>query len=242
MKLPRRTKSVIPLILFLLGILSGVGLYWYTNNNSDSNRDNSTAATIQDTDTRMTITPTIDAFKIDTPASNLHVNLLALNKQHITLITTASRSTVDIKPDMFALKDALNKNTSDLSATIGKAYGSDAQRQFQELWTSNINNLLNYAAAMKKRDTIAIEQLNPGFVKFEEDYASFINTYNPELTKDSIKSFVSKYIASTKGVVDEYIPCNFENSIAKQAEAYEVIGQYSSTLAKAIISKYGKNL
>jgi hypothetical protein len=234
-------------MLAILGLFIGLGAWYFTNNTFrqrvDSFVENENRFVVDQRSDNVSVQPgdPTDVLNLDqinrSKAADFRVHLNSLNKQNVTLITTSMRSAIDTKPDLFAAKSALDKNTVEISESIGNIYGNDARERYLELWRNHTNELLNYSLAVKKGDNNLIKQASENLNNFIENYSTFMSSLNQELKKEDVKSLTLKYIDDMKAVVEAYVPCEFEASVRKQTEGYKQMEKMSDNFAIAIVNQ-----
>ena len=85
---------------------------------------------------------------LEEPQWRLRSELGRLLGEHVALAVAALRAGATTSPDFPAAADALNGNTSDLTAAIGTLFGEPAGNQFMSLWADHIDQLVAYTAGV----------------------------------------------------------------------------------------------
>ena len=93
-----------------------------------------------------TLLPPDQAAGLDAPSWRLRSELTRLLGEHVGLALTALRAGATSAPDFAASVDALNGNTTDVTAAVGSLFGEPAASQFMTLWADHLDQLGTYAA------------------------------------------------------------------------------------------------
>jgi hypothetical protein len=70
----------------------------------------------------------------------------------VALAVAALRAGATNSPDFTAAADALNGNTSDVTAAVATLFGAQAGQQFMSLWADHIDQLVSYTAGVAAND------------------------------------------------------------------------------------------
>lgn len=235
---PRRfSKAFKFLLIALLGFLAGFGgfyAYLKAKNNTQTKQE---TASQNNNNAPVTASPAATSQEI-TKAVDFRVTLTSTYKQHVSLTTTAVRSAIDAKGDLQALKTSIEKNSGVLAQNIGEIYGTDAQNKFTDLWKKHVEYMLTYALASKKNNSIERAQANASLQSFTIGMSELFTSLNPDIDKANMKALLDTYVADLKGVIDNYIPCDFAKSIQMQEETYKVVAQISDVLTDKTVKLF----
>lgn len=99
--------------------------------------------------------------------------------------------------------DQLRRNTADLTATIGFAYGPDSARAFNQQWAQHTQFLVDYAVATGAHDTGATDRALAALSDFAEDSASLLaNLTAGELPAGTAEELLAAHIAHMTTMLD----------------------------------------
>jgi hypothetical protein len=121
-----------------------------------------------------TLLPPEQAAVLEQPQWRLRSTLGRLLGEHVALAVAALRAGATTSPDFPAAADALNGNTSDLTAAIGSLFGESAGNQFMSLWADHIDQLVSYSAGVARNDGSRRERAAAELRAFEGRLAAFI--------------------------------------------------------------------
>ena len=93
----------------------------------------------------------------------------------VTLVEVMRAARVD-RGDVQIWIDQLTQNTTDLTATIGLAYGPVAARAFNQQWAQHTQFLLDYAVAVGQDDNDAAREAAKSLADYAHDSGSFFST------------------------------------------------------------------
>lgn len=123
-----------------------------------------------------TILPPDQAATLQQPSMRLRSELDRLLGEHVTLAVAALRAGATGSPDFTAAADALNGNTSDLTAAMGTLFGAQAGQQFMSLWADHVEQLVGYAAGVAANDAPRREAALGRLREFENQLAGFLDS------------------------------------------------------------------
>lgn len=174
----------------------------------------------------------------DTKAADLRVILNALEREHVSLASQATRNGFDGSADFDASAKALDSNSVELSKAVGSVYGAEAEAKFLEIWRSHIGFFVDYTVAAKAGDTAGMEKAVQNLGGYVDAISDFFSGANPNLPREAVHQLVSDHVGLLKGAVDAYGSGDFAGSHAKEHEAGNQIGQIADTTAGAIVKQY----
>jgi hypothetical protein len=123
-----------------------------------------------------TLLPPDQAGALEQPTWRLRSALDRLLGEHVALAVGALRAGGTNSPDFPAAADALNGNTSDLSAAMGTLFGAQAGQQFMTLWADHVDQLVAYTAGVAGNDQARKDAALAKLRDFEGRLAAFLDT------------------------------------------------------------------
>lgn len=174
----------------------------------------------------------------DTKAADLRVILNALEREHVSLASQATRNGFDGSADFDASAKALDGNSVELSKAVGSVYGAEAEAKFLEIWRSHIGFFVDYTVAAKAGDTAGMEKAVQNLGGYVDAISDFLSGANPNLPREAVHQLVSDHVGLLKGAVDAYGAGDHAGSYAKEHEANNQIGKIADTTAGAIVKQY----
>jgi hypothetical protein len=126
-----------------------------------------------------------------------------LLQEHLFLASFATSAAIGGRTDEFAAAgDALNTNGTDLGAAIGSIYGSDAQDQFNSIWSAHNGFFVDYTTGVATHDQAkmdkAVQDLTTVYVP---QFAAFLAGATG-LPEDTLTSLITDHVLTTKAIVD----------------------------------------
>ena len=123
-----------------------------------------------------TLLPPDQAAALDEPSWRLRSALDRLLGEHVALAVGALRAGGTDSPDFPAAAEALNGNTSDLSAAVGTLFGAQAGDQFMALWADHVDQLVGYTAGVAGNDAARKDAAVGKLRDFEGRLAAFLES------------------------------------------------------------------
>ena len=81
------------------------------------------------------------------------------DQEHLYLASFATDAALAGRNDEFAAAgDALNTNGTDLGAAIGTIYGTDAQDQFNKIWSAHNGFFVDYTTGVATKDQAKMDK------------------------------------------------------------------------------------
>ncbi len=176
----------------------------------------------------------------DDPASGLRSDLTYLLDGHVyaasIAIVTALGNGAD-SPEYEAAGVALGDNTDALAAAIGGVYGKDAGDQFKDLWNAHIGFFVDYTLASAEGDKKGMEKAAADLDGYREDFGAFLESANPNLTKEAVAEALDPHVKSLLTTIDSAVAGDakvFDN--LRTAASHDV--ELANILAGAIAAQY----
>jgi len=175
-------------------------------------------------------------------ASDLKTQAGSLAKTNGDLTVAVTTSAIDTPQDFDKQSKELAKNTEILGNTIGDAYGQNAKTTFAKMWESHLVSLINYAVAVKNNDTKTAQKSTSDLTQFEDNFAGFLNSLNPQLSKAAVSRKVKEYIDPLQASIDAHVKGDATLASAKQTEASQasqvLFNIITSSITKQFPDKY----
>ena len=139
----------------------------------------------------------------NTPAVGFRVALNQLLQEHLFLASFATDAAIAGRSDEFdAAGGALNTNGTDLGAAIGSIYGSDAQDEFNRIWSAHNGFFVDYTTGVATDDQAmadkAVEDLTTVYVP---EFSAFLAGATG-LPEDALVDLVTEHVLTVKAIVD----------------------------------------
>jgi hypothetical protein len=171
----------------------------------------------------------------DSDAANLRVSLDELLGEHIILAAKATDAALGGRNDQFAAYgDLLNTNGTDLGGAIGSIYGTDAEDQFNQIWSAHNGFFVDYTTGVATDD----------MAKADKAVSDLTGTYVPQfsaflagatgLPEAAVTDLVTQHVVQTKAVVDAQASGDWETAYAALRTAYAHMQMIGDALAPAI--------
>jgi hypothetical protein len=172
----------------------------------------------------------------EAPATQLRVALDRVLAEHAFLIIEVMRTGLTPGPRFDAAGNALDANTNELVAAIQSVYGADAAAAFGEQWRNHIAFLVDYARALKNRDTsaanLADTQLQNYVAKFSALLAGAV-----QLPEAAVAGLIREHVDQLKQVASLQT-ADFSAVYPAILETYEHMFMIGDALATAITAQF----
>jgi hypothetical protein len=141
---------------------------------------------------------------------------------HAILMVRLMRGPIDDE-DKFvrAARDALQRNTDELSDAITSIYGADAGSDFASLWTGHVDSLVAYSRAVADDEDGARKEARQQLTEYADRYGEFITELTGgELSAETVARGVSAHIRHMLGATDSYARGDYGGAFAGERTAY----------------------
>ena len=174
-----------------------------------------------------------------TKAADLRVTMDTALVDHLYLATSATAAALGGRTDEFnAYAKQLNTNGTDIGGVIGGAYGTDAQAQFNSIWSAHNGFFVDYTTGVAKNDeaakTKAVSDLTtvyvPQFSKFIADATG--------LPLEAVTSLITAHVTGTKQVVDDQGAKSWTKAAADDRAAALHMQSIGDAVAEATAKKF----
>ncbi|MEO5940713.1 MAG: hypothetical protein ABIZ72_07015, partial [Candidatus Limnocylindrales bacterium] len=175
----------------------------------------------------------------DTAAADLRTKLDLALGEHIIFASKATGAALGGRADEFAAYgDLLNKNGTEIGATIGSVYGADAADAFNKIWSAHNGFFVDYTTGVAKKDQAmqdkAVKDLTETYVP---DFAKFISDATG-LPKDAVVELTTQHVLQTKAIVDAQAKKDWTAAYAAIRTAYAHMQMIGDAIAPAIAAKF----
>ncbi len=169
---------------------------------------------------------------------DLRVALDNLLQEHLYLATSATGAALGGMSAQFnAAGTALNTNGTDLGSAIGSLYGSDAQDQWNKIWSAHNGYFVDYTVGVATKDKAkqdkAVKDLTTNYVP---TFATFLAGATG-LPVDALTKLITQHVLTTKAVVDAQASGDAAAAAAADRQAGQHMEMIGDPLAKAIVAK-----
>jgi hypothetical protein len=179
------------------------------------------------------------AMNASVTAGDLRSQLTVLLNEHVVLAADATNAALGGRPDEFdAAVAELDRNSEDLSALIGVAYGESAGQAFLPLWRKHIGFFVDYTNGLATKDQAAADKAVADLTAYADEFAAFLNSANPNLPKDTVSGLVLQHIMTLKGVVDAQATGDPQAAYQALGEAVAHMHMIADPLAGAISQQF----
>lgn len=232
-----KTVSRVAISALVIGsvVFFGQGCDWSFSNATSTNDGGSTTGTNSNA---TSTSGTSEQKNPNTRAADMRVILNALNRQHVFLSAEAARSAYDSRPDLNAVRDALNENSQALAGEVGKVYGSSSSNEFLTLWRGHVDSYIAYATATKANDRNAKGAVVQKLSTQANDLAGFFSRANPNLSQSTVRQMLTDHANLITSLMDNYASRNYSDSYTKELDADEQAGKFADALTTAIVRQY----
>jgi hypothetical protein len=171
-------------------------------------------------------------------ASDLRSDLDVLLGEHIILASKATGAALAGNNDEFnAYGTELNKNGTDIGSLINAAFGSDAQTQFNSIWSAHDGYFVDYTKAVAAKDTAGEQAAVTNLTtKYVPQFSQFIANATG-LPLATVTGLVSDHVTQTKAIVDDQATKNYTKEYTDISTAYSHMQMMGDPIAAAIASK-----
>ena len=182
-----------------------------------------------------------DAGSVDSPAAILQRDLTALLADHEYLAGLAVLQGVAAGPEsaeFAAAASALDKNSVQLSETIGSVYGDAGAKKFLSLWRAHIGFFVDYTLAKADGDAAAEKTALRKLDGYRADFGAFIEgATEGALPADAVADALDPHVTATKAAIDSVIAGDGK-AFDKLREAASHLPGIATALSGAIVAQF----
>ncbi len=175
----------------------------------------------------------------DSPAADLRVSLNLALGEHLILASKATNAALGGRNEEFAAYgELLNTNGTDIGATIGAAYGTEAEDAFNQIWSAHNGFFVDYTTGVATKDQAkmdkAVEDLTTIYVpQFTELIAAATG-----LPMDAVESLTTDHVLQTKAVVDAQAAGDWDAAYEAVRAAYAHMQMIGDAIAPAVAEQF----
>ena len=177
----------------------------------------------------------MDGADITTAAATLRTDLNSLLGEHLILAAKATGAALGGRTEQFeAYGGLLNANGTDLGAAIGSIYGTEAEDEWNRIWSAHNGFFVDYTTGVATDDAAladgAVEDLTTIYVP---EFSAFLAGATG-LPEDAVAGLVTDHVLQTKAVVDAQAAGDWEAAYEAIRAAYAHMSMIGDALAPAI--------
>ena len=179
------------------------------------------------------------AVVVDSAAADLRTNLNLAFGEHIIFASKATGAALGGRADEFAAYgDLLNKNGTELGATIASVYGAEAGDAFNKIWSAHNGFFVDYTTGVAKKDQAMQDKaVNDLTTIYVPQFADLISGATG-LPKDAVTSLTTEHVLQTKAIVDAQAKKDWTAAYAAIRTAYAHMQMIGDAIAPAIAAKF----
>ncbi len=176
---------------------------------------------------------------VDSPAADLRTNLNLALGEHIIFASKATGAALGGRADEFAAYgELLNKNGTELGATIASVYGAEAGDAFNKIWSAHNGFFVDYTTGVAKKDKARQDKaVNDLTTIYVPQFADFISGATG-LPKDAVTELTTQHVLQTKAIVDAQAKEDWTAAYAAIRTAYAHMQMIGDAIAPAIVAKF----
>ncbi len=173
-----------------------------------------------------------------TPGANLRVSLDQLLGEHAVLAELAMQAGYAGAADYPQLTKALGQNTQELSDLVASVYGKAAGRQFQVLWQSHINDLVDYVLAAKRHDVAGQMAAMKAMTSYRDSFSAFMAKADPFINASRLSAALQKHMDQLMASFNAFVAGKYRMSAQDMVSAYNFMFVAGDYLAVSIAKQY----
>ncbi|HUR17179.1 MAG TPA: hypothetical protein VMZ33_07820, partial [Candidatus Limnocylindrales bacterium] len=172
---------------------------------------------------------------ITSAAATLRTDLNYLLGEHQIIAFKATGAALGGRQEQFEAYGALlNTNGTDLGAAIGSIYGTEAEDEFNRIWSAHNGFFVDYTTGVATDDMAMQDQAVSDLTTiYVPEFTTFL-VGATGLPEDAVTQLVTDHVIHTKEGVDAQASGDFEAAYAAIREAYAHISEIGNALAPAI--------
>jgi hypothetical protein len=152
-------------------------------------------------------------------------------REHVALSVETLKAVLLKTPDLEALQDALEENSTTVAEAVEIGYPG-THDDFLELWRSHTGYYSQYLRATMHDDEATREDVKEKLSTFTEETANLLSDASPHLDPDDAQEALSAHTDRITTVIDEFAEAEYDDAYAAVHEAYEHIGMAAELLAR----------
>ncbi|MBA0127116.1 copper amine oxidase [Haloechinothrix sp. YIM 98757] len=173
----------------------------------------------------------------DLTAEDLRITLERQLGQHAMLAVEAMRAGVAGQDHFDAAAASLEKNTEDLTDSIGAVYGDEGAEKFNELWSNHIDFFVQYTTGVAEDDQEAQDEAIERLDQYREDFGGFLDgATEGELPQNAVADLLQDHVDQLVSQVDAYAAEDYAGAAEQTREAYAHMFGTAQGLTNAIVA------
>ncbi|GAC1645429.1 MAG: hypothetical protein NVS9B11_16570 [Candidatus Dormibacteraceae bacterium] len=181
------------------------------------------------------------AVTADSKAADLRVALDNLLGEHIFMAAKATGAALrggTSDPEFVAAGAALNTNGTDIGAAVGSLYGTDAQNQFNAVWSAHNGFFVDYTIGVATKDATkkgaAVDNLK---TKYITPFSAFLSGATG-IPQDALAGLLTTHILTTAAIVDDQGAKDWAKASADDRTAAHDMQMIADPLGAAFVKKF----
>lgn len=218
-----KSAVITGVVALVIGGLVGFGITKAADNNNNSNSMSSMSSSTG----------------TSTKASDLRADLVTLGLEHMNYTDQAVDAALDGSPNAKEVGALLYQNGNDIGAAVGSVYGADAEKTFDAVWKTHLDDFVKYAVAGSKNDAAgkqaALTDIQNNYTK---PLAQYLAKANPNLPEATLESALAEHVDMTAKMIDFHNAKDYTNETKELAMANKHIEGLMSVLAGGIVKQF----
>ena len=170
-------------------------------------------------------------------AVDFRVALNQLLQEHLFLASFATDAALGARDDEFAAAGAaLNTNGTDLGAAIGGLFGSDAEDEWNRIWSAHNGFFVDYTTGVATDDMAVQDQAVSDLTEvYVPEFSAFLAGATG-LPEDALAELITEHVLTTKAIVDAQGAGDIAGAADADREAAMHMRMLGDPLAQAIVA------
>jgi len=170
-------------------------------------------------------------------AANLRTDLNYLLGEHLILAAKATGAALGGRQEQFeAYGGLLNTNGTDLGAAIGSLYGSEAEDEWNRIWSAHNGFFVDYTTGVATDDQAMADQaVNDLTTVYVPEFSAFLAGATG-LPEDVLADGITEHVLTTKDIVDAQAAGDAAAAAQADREAGMHMRMLGDALAPAIVA------
>jgi hypothetical protein len=176
--------------------------------------------------------------------ADLRATLERLLAQHTILTVRLTRARLRDDGDLAQTAEAaLSKNTSDMGALVGSVYGSEAAKQFEQIWFSHVASVFNYARGVADKDQAVTDKARQELAQYTANLSRFVEDATKQAGSASVvNTELQKHVDHLLQQTDAYAQQDYARAFTLERQSYAHMFPLGKGLASAIVVGGGTQL
>jgi hypothetical protein len=171
----------------------------------------------------------------NSPLTQLRSALGELLGEHMQLMVDAMGAALRGGPEFKADAAQVNADTAQLAAAFGVLFGPQSGAKFESVWSSHIEALISYSAAVADKDQQAKAQAIAKYHTFERNLSTFLATSTDgRLTAPALATVLRMHDSELVKQLDAYSSGNYPTEYSVIYDGYQHMFMVAQVLSAAI--------